>query len=124
MSRTVTVTLSDDLYRQLAQLAKLNVNEVATEAIELSFLPGDPSLLKPVDELPDKEILKLTQLQMSRAEDRRLTQLLTRQQKGTLTSKERGELWTLMQIYRNGLLRKAQALAEAVRRGLSEPLTP
>jgi pyruvate-formate lyase len=79
---------------------------------------------KPVSELPDEEVLKLTQLEMSPAEDRRLSRLLDRQQAGKLSVKERAELFTLMQIYRTGLLRKAQALAEAVRRGLREPLTP
>ena len=118
MSTTVTVTLRDDVYRQaaqLAQLANLNVNEVLTEAIELSLLPGNPqpSTVKPVAELSNKGILKLARLQMSPAQDRRLSRLLNRQQAGKLTSAERGELLTLMQVYRSGLMRKAQALSEA-----------
>lgn len=129
MSTRVTVTLRDDVYDQaahLAQLANVKVTEVLSEAIELSLLPVNPQQtnLNPISELSDEEVLKLTQLEMSPAEDRRLSRLLDRQQAGKLTVKERAELFTLMQIYRTGLLRKAQALAEAVRRGLREPLTP
>ena len=129
MSATVTVTLRDEVYRQatqFAQLANLNVNEVLAEVIELSLLPGNPqpSTVKPVSELSDKEVLKLTRLEMTPSEDRRLSRLLNRQQAGKLRSEERVELMTLMQIYQTGLLRKSQALAEAVRRGLREPLTP
>jgi len=129
MSTTVTVTLQDDVYRraaQFAQMANLKVNEVLSDAIELSLLPPNPksSAVKTVSELSDKEVLKLAELQMPPAQDRRLSRLLSRQQAGTLKAEERAELMTLMQVYQNGLLRKAQALAEAVRRGLREPLTP
>ncbi len=129
MSTRVTVILRDDVYDQaaeLAQLANIKVTEVLSEAIELSLLPVSPQQinLNPISELPDEEVLKLTRLEMSPAEDRRLSRLLDRQQAGKLAVKERAELFTLMQVYRAGLLRKAQALAEAVRRGLCEPLTP
>lgn len=90
----------------MAQLANLIVTEVS------------------VSELSDQEVLKLAESQMTPAEDRRLSQLLDRQQAGKLKAEERLELFALMQIYQNGLLRKAMALAEAVRRGLREPLTP
>lgn len=129
MSMTVTVTLQDDVYRQalqFAQMANVKVTEVLKDAIELSLAPVGPeqSIVKPISELSDKEVLKLTGLQMPPAEDRRLSRLLNRQQKGKLTAGERAELFTLMQAYQSGLLRKAQALSEAVRRGLIEPLIP
>jgi hypothetical protein len=41
-----------------------------------------------------------------------------------LTNAERGELASLMDLYQRLLLRKAQALREAVRRGLRGPLEP
>ena len=50
------------------------------------------------------------------------SELLDRQQAGILTEAERPELWVLMQTYQFLLLRKAQALSEAVSRGLQEPL--
>jgi hypothetical protein len=47
---------------------------------------------------------------------------LDKQQAGKLTNDERPELLALMQVYQEGLLRKAQALNEAVQRGLRKPL--
>lgn len=129
MSTNVTIALADDVYdqvTQLARLANLEVKEVLDEAIELSLLLGisrRPSI-KPIAELSDKEVLKLARLPMSPAEDRRFSRLLHRQQSGQVTLEERTELRTLMQAYGNGLMRKAQALSEAVRRGLRAPLTP
>jgi hypothetical protein len=90
----------------------------------LAPVSPEQATVKPISDLSDKEVLKLTGLQMPPAEDRRLSRLLDRQQKGKLTADERAELFTLMQAYQSGLLRKAQALSEAVRRGLIKPLTP
>jgi hypothetical protein len=56
--------------------------------------------------------------------DRRLSELLDHQQAGTLSDIEQAELAALMRVYEMGLLRQSQALAEAVRRGLREPLQP
>jgi hypothetical protein len=61
---------------------------------------------------------------MAPGRDRRLSTLLHRQQAGKLSDMERSEMLALMQVYLDGLLRKAQALREAVRRGLREPLEP
>ena len=59
---------------------------------------------------------------MKPGEDRRLSDLLSKQQGGFLAETERLELTALMQLYQEGLLRKAQALAEAVQRGLIDPI--
>jgi hypothetical protein len=88
-------------------------------------LRGDAmSTTAPMTSLSDEDVLKLTELQMDPVEDRRLSRLLDRQQKGKFTAGESAELFTLMQSYESRLLRKEQALNEAVRRGLIEPLTP
>jgi hypothetical protein len=63
-------------------------------------------------------------LGLSTAEDNQLSELLHRQQAGTLTSVERPVLTKLMEIYQAHLLRKARALCESVRRGLRPPLQP
>jgi hypothetical protein len=55
--------------------------------------------------------------------DTRLSELLDHQQAGILVEGDRLELQTLMQIYQEGLFRKATALSEAVKRGLMEPLS-
>ncbi|MEO8890861.1 MAG: hypothetical protein ABI417_04905 [Coleofasciculaceae cyanobacterium] len=56
-------------------------------------------------------------------QDARLSDLLDRQQSGILIDTERIELQTLMPIYQEDLLQKANALSEAVKRGLMEPLS-
>lgn len=66
----------------------------------------------------------LAELQMEPDQDRRLSVLLEGQQEGKLPDAEHSELSVLMQLYQEGLLRKAQALHEAVRRGLRQPLEP
>jgi hypothetical protein len=127
MSTQVTVTLPDEVYRsavRLAQLARREVEDVLTDTLTLSLpsLHQDQDALPPIESLSDANILALTRLELPPTQDRRLSALLDRQQAGSLTDAERGELLTLMQAYQEGLLRKAQALQEAVRRGLREPL--
>jgi hypothetical protein len=78
----------------------------------------------PVTELTDDQVLTQAGLQMTPGQDRQLSTLLHRQQTGELSDMERSEMLALMQVYAEGLLRKAQALREAVRRGLREPLEP
>jgi hypothetical protein len=76
----------------------------------------------PVESLNDRSLLALTELHMVDAQSRRLGVLLAYQKAGTLTASERNELQVLTIIYEGGLLRKSQALAEAVKRGLLPPL--
>ncbi len=78
--------------------------------------------LKPVEELSDKEVLEVAELQMTESQGARLSALLDRQQAGELSEYERNELASLMQVYYESLARKARGIAEAVRRGLMEPL--
>jgi hypothetical protein len=127
MSTQVTVTLPDEVYRRverLAQLANRDIADVLADAIKLSIPPVSlrTETITPVSVLSDEQVIALTQLQMESEQDKRLSNLLDRQQAGILIEAEQLELLTLMQIYQEGLLRKATALSEAVRRGLIEPL--
>jgi hypothetical protein len=72
--------------------------------------------------MPDEQVLALAELQLSDQEDERLSDLLESQQADTLTNIEQSELARLMQRYQEGLLLKAEVLAEGVRRGLIPPL--
>jgi hypothetical protein len=102
-----------------------DIGDVLLDSIDLTL----PSILEPLESerpittLTDDEILALTELQLPSSTDERLSDLLYLQQAGTMTDSERSELNALMLVYKRGLLRKAQALAEAVRRGLREPLS-
>jgi hypothetical protein len=128
MSTQITITLPDEVYQRAERFAKLANRDLASvlaDTIQLSIPPASPEAanLEPVSELSDEQVMALTELQMEPEQDTRLSDLLDRQQSGILTDTERLELQTLMQIYQEGLLRKATALSEAVKRGLMEPLS-
>jgi hypothetical protein len=72
----------------------------------------------------DEDVLAAADATMPAEQDRRLSELLDRQQAGLLTPPERSELTALMQLYQDRQLRKARGLREAVLRGLREPLGP
>jgi hypothetical protein len=129
MSNQITVTLPEDVIRRAELLARRvgrPVADVLAEVIELSLRPlgALPNGDRPVTAWPDDEVLAAAEGEMPDVEDARLSELLNRQQAGRLTDSERSELAALMQLYQAGLLHKAQALREAVRRGLREPVQP
>lgn len=150
MTTQITLALPDGVYRRASHLAQLlgrDVAELLTEAMAiaygmaaltprprayaLSFFPigveseaPSNTLPQPVAILSDTEVLALSEKQMELEQQQQLSELLDKQQAGLLTSDERSKLASLMQVYQDGLLLKAQALREAVQRGLREPLTP
>jgi pyruvate-formate lyase len=79
---------------------------------------------KSVAFLSDEAVLKLCEIQMDATQGRRLSHLSQQQRERSLTHEEHHELLTLMQTYNHLWVRQSQALAEAVRRGLREPLAP
>lgn len=128
MAVQLTLTLPDHIYQRaqrLAQLTGRDVSEVVAGALG-SLLPLVPQIATstPVESLSDEDVLALTTLEMEGPYDDRLSALLEKQQGGDLNELEKLELDALMRVYDIGTLRKAQALAEAVKRGLREPLTP
>jgi hypothetical protein len=76
----------------------------------------------PVDLLPDEDVLALAEMTLDGDQEEELGGLLARNREGALDDESRTKLDELMRVYEHGLLRKAQALREAVRRGLREPL--
>ncbi len=129
MTTQVIVTLPDDIYRRAERLAELTERPIAdllAETIDLSLRPLGPegATGQPVAELSNADLLAAADAQMDAPEDRRFSELLDKQQAGLLTDADRVSLLALMQIYQDGLLRKAKALNEAVRRGLRPPLEP
>src|SRR5437764_282163 len=129
MSTQVIVTLPDETYRRAVHLARItgrDIAEVLADTIEISLQPLGAELVtgKPVAQLSDSELLATADAQMEPTQEQRFSELLGKQQAGKLTDEERPELRALMQVYQEGLLRKAQALNEAVQRGLRAPLEP
>ena len=121
MTAQITLNLPDEVYHQaelLAQQRHRTVSEILVETLEIFLLPT----AKPVSALSDSEVIAQTQLRLQPVQEQRLSELLDRQQSGTIAFLERDELQALIRIYETRLLRQAQALNEAVRRGLIEPL--
>ena len=134
MNKPITLNLPEDVYNRaegLAQLIGRDLADVLIEAISLSLSPTNPlgegksdnSKVESIKSLSDREVMAMSELQMESEQDVCLSQLLSKQQAGTLTEAERPELWNLMQIYQTLLLKKAVALREAVERDLVEPLS-
>ena len=129
MDTQVTVTLPDDTYRRVEYLARLtgrDIADVLAETIDLSLQPlgVQHAADQPVAELSDADLLAIADSEMDPAQAERFRELLEKQQAGQLTQEDRAALLALMQVYQEGLLRKAQALHEAVQRGLCPPLAP
>ena len=129
MATQLTVNLPDHVYeraRRLAELTGRDVADVLVNALDSLLPPLIPRIVTdtPVESLPDDEVIGLAELQMETDQDNRLSELLDKQQAGDMNEAERIELQALMRVYEIGMARKAEALAEAVRRGLREPLEP
>ncbi len=121
MTAQITLNLPDEVYHQAELLAlqrHRTVSEILVETLEIFLLPT----AKPVSALSDSEVITQTQLRLQPLQEQRLSELLDRQQSGTIASVELAELQALIHIYETRLLRQAQALNEAVLRGLLEPL--
>jgi len=120
MSEVVTVEIPDDLAqraRALAAVRHLRLEEAVLDWISRAV--AEP----PIETLNDEQLLSLCDATLDAAQQEDLTDLLTRHREGQLTDAERSQLDQRMRTYRQGLILKAQALKEAVARGLRPPLT-
>ncbi len=127
MSTQLTLDLPENLVaraRTIALRAGQSVNDLLAESIELSLKPWGSVVEGDIHRCGDEEVLNACGLELSTEDDSRLTELLHRQQAETLLVQEQAELASLMQVYQEGLVRKAEALREAVRRGLRGPVLP
>jgi hypothetical protein len=115
MSVKVTVELPEELAdraRAVASQTSRRFEEVLVEWIDRAAAET------PLESLPDEEVLALCDAQMAPDKHEELSDLLARNREGQLQNTERNRLEELMQFYRRGLVRKAQALRVAVARGL------
>ena len=119
MSEIVTLELPDVLVQSARSVADRTHRRI--EDVLVEWL-GRAVTDVPIDALPDDQVLALGELQMSEREQAELSDLLAGQREGTLDGVERARLAALMESYRRGMVRKAQALQVAVARGLRPPL--
>ena len=124
MNNEITLTLPDKLYRSAERMAlgakrplPRAITDVLTEALLAWEEPEQD-----ITSMSDEDVLAMCELEMTAVQSNRLGTLLDKQREGELTSDERPELWALMRIYERALLQRSDALVEAVKRGLREPL--
>lgn len=130
MAVEVTLTLPENLIEHAKRLGDATQRDVAAilaDALEmllptLENLP-ESSPYPSLSSLSDAEVLTLANSKMDAVQNQRLGELQQRGKTTGLTEAERYELLALLQIYQLGQLRKSEALAEAVQRGLRSPLS-
>jgi hypothetical protein len=128
MQRKITLRVAADEFSQAKQAilqAGFKIEEylnIVLQAIVSSQTMQEDVVERIFHLLPDAVVMKLAKAQMPAKDSQRMSRLLEKQGQGKLNIKERGELAELAEVYERGTLRKAYALAEAVRRGLMPPL--
>ncbi len=131
MAIEVTLALSENLVedaRRFGAATRRDVQTVLAGVLEMMWPTLDEVSNhwddRPVTSLSDSEVLALSEAQMTMRQQDRFEELQTTGKEIGLTADERQELLRLRQIYEISMLRKSEALAEAVRRGLREPMHP
>jgi uncharacterized membrane protein YheB (UPF0754 family) len=126
MSAKVTLTLPDELYRRaeaLADQSGRNVADVLMTTLNVTLPQPIEASAIPVTAMADNMLLATSKMMMDDKQQDRMAILLNKQQDAQLDATEILELSLLLYRYDEGSRRKAEALAEAVRRGLIPPLS-
>jgi hypothetical protein len=124
----VTLNLPEPLIahaQKLGLATQRNLDIVLTDTLAMLWLTLDeiPGTSEPpVSELSDNAVLELADAKINEVQNQRLGDLQAKGKTAGLADAERYELLALLQIYQLGQLRKSEALAEAIRRRLREPL--
>ena len=124
-----TVSIPDSLYQkaqQVAQQKSLSVDDVIRTRLEGAFdqplfdLPDDEKEeLKAMAYLSDDTLWTIAREQMQPGLEKRISALLTRNQRGTITTAEYQELEDLVERGDKLTLRKSQAMKYLTERGYS-----
>jgi hypothetical protein len=124
MPEQVILNLPDRLAKQVHEVAALTQRKLEDVLLEwldsYACANGDQDSLDEIAivDLSDEQILKLCDLQMLEPEQTQMSLLLEKQRENTLQQGELEQLDGLLQVYRRGMARKAEALKVAVGRGL------
>lgn len=119
MNTTVTLEVPEEVMvsaRDVAKRTQRTLEDVLREWLDRS------AMQVPVEQLSDDQVLRLAQMELDAQQQSRLSDLLAKNREETLSLAEQRHLDELMQLYRQGLRRKAEALKVAVERKLIPPL--
>lgn len=128
MSVEMTINLPDSFAQKVQALQTTthqNIRDVVLDTLEglYPMLENSLDLLSPaISELSDLQLQQLAMSKMDVVQNQRLGNLQTKGKETSLNAAERHELVALFQIYQLGQLRKSEAMAEAVRRGIQLPI--
>ena len=124
-----TISIPDSLYQKAQKVAKqksLSVDEVIRTRLEGAFdqplfdLPDDEKEeLKAMAYLSDDTLWTIAREQMQPVLEKRISELLTRNQRGTISTAEYQELEELVERGDKLTLRKSQAMKYLTDRGYS-----
>ena len=115
----VTLNLPENIYQDVSTVAKKSKRKIAdliVDVVEEKY--SNQSLERPLANLSDEEVLALANLQMPKKQSARHSELLYKNQAGTLKPDEKQELDFFQQIYGVALSRKTDGIYEAVQRRL------
>jgi hypothetical protein len=125
----VTLNLPEPLIahaQKLGLATQRNLDTVLTDTLAMLWLTLEEiscTSEPPITELSDNAVLELVDAKINEVQNQRLGDLQYKGKTAGLTDAERYELLALLQIYQLGQLRKSEALTEAIRRRLREPLS-
>lgn len=121
MSEMIHLSLPDHILQKAREIAAFTHREVEDVLLEWLKNAAEDT---PVESLPDDQVLALAEAQMDEDQYAELSELLAQQRESRIDDEGRTRLDHLMGIYRQGLVRKSEALRVAVQRGLRPPLHP
>ncbi|MDY7014388.1 MAG: hypothetical protein SVX43_12460 [Cyanobacteriota bacterium] len=119
MAEQITLTLPDLLAQQVREVAALT--QQSLEEVLLEWLQRGSQEPR-VASLPDERVLALCDAELPPQEQEDLSQLLAKQREKRLLGDEADRLEEILQRYRRGMTRKAEAWKVAVERGLRPSL--
>lgn len=119
MAHTLTLQLPDEVYSRLelsARATRRPVEDLVVQTLKAGLPPSVDDLPQAeqasyleMEQLADNELLKVAGAKLSSAKQRRLSALLRKNQAGSLTDQERGQLDQLSAEARRITQRKAHA---------------
>lgn len=115
----ITLNLPENIYQNVSTVAKKSNRKVVDLIVDVvqekySARPTD----RPLTNRSDEEVLALANLQMPKKQSARHSELLYKNQAGTLAPKEKQELDFFQQVYGVALSQKADGICEAIQRNI------